>query len=220
MYKVLVTFSSIDQTLVTCYTCIMVESIKNILSIFLLDKLRVHHTIYRLPAIAEFLEELIANTLSDNGFENDWKPNRSHTMSKDLSLIGGQSFSIKSGIYDPKKKTLKFSGSRLGKHETIEQMAQVIVDTHADYYICLAKASEDWSTVPKKDEPKKYYLFVFEANKLSYDGIWGVKESKKGGFKYVMDLPGIHAKINPSMSYQLWTTVSEDIIGEPEVLIA
>lgn len=175
--------------------------------------------LYRLPAISEFLEELISEALQENGYPNDWKPNRSHTVSKDLTLDEGKSFSIKSGIYDPKKKTLKFSGSRLGKHETIEAMVESIADTHADFYICLAKALEDWSKVPEKLDTKTYYLFVFEASKLDYNGEWGVKESKKGGFKYVIDKPGMHAKIAPSMSYQLWTTVDTSVIGEPERLV-
>ena len=197
----------------------MVEEIKDTLRLFLLSKLRLHHMLYRLPAISEFLEELIAEALQENGYPNDWKPNRSHTVSKDLTLDVGKSFSIKSGIYDPKKNTLKFSGSRLGKHDTIEAMVEAIGDTHADFYICLAKASEDWSSIPGKADPKTYYLFVFEASKLDYTGVWGVSESKKGGFKYVIDKPGMHAKISPSMSYQLWTTVDTSIIGEPEKLI-
>ena len=197
----------------------MVDSIKDTLKLFLISKLRLHHMLYRLPAISEFLEELIAEALQENGYPNDWKPNRSHTVSKDLTLNEGKSFSIKSGIYDPKKKTLKFSGSRLGKHNRIEAMVEAIADTHADFYICLAKAPEDWSSVPEKDESKTYYLFVFEASKLDYNGEWGVKVSKKGGFKYVIDKPGMHAKIAPSMSYQLWTTVDSSIIGDPEKLV-
>jgi hypothetical protein len=197
----------------------MVDSIKDTLKLFLISKLRLHHMLYRLPAISEFLEELIAEALQENGYPNDWKPNRSHTVSKDLTLNEGKSFSIKSGIYDQKKKTLKFSGSRLGKHNTIEAMVASIDNTHADFYICLAKASEDWSSIPGKEDPKTYYLFVFEASKLDYNGVWGVKESKKGGFKYVIDKPGMHAKIAPSMSYQLWTTVDISIIGDPEKLV-
>lgn len=197
----------------------MVESIRETLKLYLLSKLSLHHMLYRLPAISEFLEELIAEALQENGYPNDWKPNRSHAVSKDLTLDAGKSFSIKSGVYDPKTKTLKFSGSRLGKHNRIEAMVEAIGDTHADFYICLAKASEDWSKVPEKADPKTYYLFVFEASKLDYNGDWGVKVSKKGGFKYVIDKPGFHAKIAPSMSYQLWTTVDTSIIGEPERLV-
>lgn len=197
----------------------MVEKIHDILKLFLVSKLRVHHMLYRLPAISEFLEELIAETLKENGLENDWKPNRSHTVSKDLTLIDGHSFSIKSGIYDPNTGKLKFSGSRLGKHETLDAMVDSIGNTHADYYICLAKNEEDWKVIPEKGEDKVYYLFVFEADKLDYKGEWGISESKRGGFKYSMDKPGLHAKIVPSMSHQLWTTVDKSLIGEPERLV-
>jgi len=197
----------------------MVDEIKSTLRLFLLSKLRLHHMLYRLPAISEYLEELISEALQENGYPNDWKPNRSHTVSKDLSLELGQSFSIKSGIYNPKNGTLKFSGSRLGKHESIEAMVESIGQTHADFYICLAKDEKDWSSIPGKADPKTYYLFVFESSKLDYNGEWGVSESKKGGFKYVMDKPGLHAKIAPSMSYQLWTTADISLIGEPEKLI-
>lgn len=197
----------------------MVDKIRDILKLFLVAKLRVHHMLYRLPAISEFLEELIAETLKDNGLENDWKPNRSHAVSKDLSLVDGKSFSIKSGIYDPKLGTLKFSGSRLGKHGNLESMVDSINTTHADYYVCLAKAEEDWQNIPDKADEKVYYLFVFESSKLDYSGQWGIRESKKGGFKYVYDVPGLHAKIVPSMSHQLWTTVDSSLIGEPERLV-
>jgi hypothetical protein len=197
----------------------MVDKIRDILKLFLVAKLRVHHMLYRLPAISEFLEELIAETLKDNGLDNDWQPNRSHTVSKDLSLATGQSFSIKSGVYDPKHGTLKFSGSRLGKHGSLEAMVESITSTHADYYICLAKAEEDWKVIPGKQDEKVYYLFVFESSKLDYSGEWGIRESKKGGFKYVYDVPGLHAKISPSMSHQLWTTVNKSLIGEPERIV-
>jgi hypothetical protein len=197
----------------------MVDKIRDILKLFLVAKLRVHHMLYRLPAISEFLEELIAETLKDNGLDNDWQPNRSHTVSKDLSLATGQSFSIKSGVYDPKHGTLKFSGSRLGKHGSLEAMVESITSTHADYYICLAKAEEDWKVIPGKQDEKVYYLFVFESSKLDYSGEWGIRESKKGGFKYVYDVPGLHAKISPSMSHQLWTTVDKSLIGEPERIV-
>ena len=197
----------------------MVENIKDTLKLYLLSKLRLHHMLYRLPAISEYLEELIAEALQENGYPNDWKPNRSHAVSKDLTLDEGKSFSIKSGMYNPKTKTLKFSGSRLGKHNTIEAMVESIEETHADFYICLAKDDKDWSKTPEKEDLKTYYLFVFESGKIDYSGVWGVSESKKGGFKYVIDKPGMHAKIAPSMSYQLWTTVDTSLIGEPEKLV-
>jgi hypothetical protein len=198
----------------------MRDMLKNILIGGLLDKLAIHHSVYRLPCTSEFLEELISDTLNENGMPNDWKPNRSHSVSIDMTLDSGPSISIKSGRYDPERGTLVISGSRLGKHETLENMVESVSTTHADWYVCLAKADQDWSTIPSKIEPKTYYLFVFEASKLDYSfEHWSRKDSKHGsGYKYVMEIPGMSATIRPTMSHQLWTTVSCDIIDIPSKL--
>jgi hypothetical protein len=198
----------------------MREQIKNILLDSLLDKLKIHHSVYRLPCTSEFLEELVSDALNENGMPNDWKPDRSHSISIDMTLDQGESISIKSGRYDPVKGTLVISGSRLGKHETLEKMVESVASTHADYYVCLAKAEKDWSSIPSKIETKTYYLFVFEATNLDYSiEHWSRKESKHGsGYKYVMEIPGMSATIRPTMSHQLWTTVSCDIIDIPSKL--
>ena len=197
----------------------MLDTIKQTLTSGLIEKLKIHHSVYRLPCTSEFLEELIANVLSEQGFTNDWKPNRSHSVSVDMSLDSGDSLSIKSGVYDPSKGVLKFSGSRLGKHKTLEDMISHVVSNSADYYVCVAKADQDWSSVPCQNETKTYYLFVFDKNKLNYQtDNWFKKDKKDGSFKYHMEIDGMNASIVPSLSYQLWTTVSESIVGSPTKL--
>jgi hypothetical protein len=198
----------------------MLEQIKNILIGGLLDKLKIHHSVYRLPCTSEFLEELISDTLNENGMQNDWKPDRSHSVSIDMTLDTGHTISVKSGRYDPVKGTLVISGSRLGKHETLEKMLESVSSTHADYYVCLAKADQDWSHIPSKNEVKTYHLFVFEASNLDYSlEHWTRKDSKHGsGYKYIMEIPGMSATIRSTMSHQLWTTISSDIIGSPTKL--
>jgi hypothetical protein len=198
----------------------MRDQIKNILIGSLLDKLKIHHSVYRLPCTSEFLEELVSDALNENGMPNDWKPDRSHSVSIDMTLESGTSISVKSGRYDPVKGTLVISGSRLGKHETLEKMVESVASTHADYYVCLAKADQDWSSIPSKNDTKTYYLFVFDATKLDYSiEHWSRKDSKHGsGYKYVMEIPGMSATIRPTMSHQLWTTVSCDIIDMPSKL--
>jgi len=191
-----------------------VETIKDILKITLLEKLRIHHSVYRLPCTSEFLEELISDALNENDIVNDWKPNRSHSVSVDMTTEDNVSISVKSGVYDPKKKMLKFSGSRLGKHKTIEDMVGHVVDSSADLYVCLAKADQDWSSIPEKFENKIYYLFVFDKQSLDYNSaIWYQK-----GDIWCLDAIGLSAYISPSMSYQLWTKVDESLIGSPEKL--
>ena len=195
----------------------MLDTIKNILIEGLTEKLKIHHSVYRLPCTSEFLEELISNTFTQSGLINDWQPNRSHSVSVDMSLDTGQSFSIKSGVYA--NNTLTFSGSRLGKHETLDAMISSVVDNSADYYVCLAKSDQDWSCVPSQNEKKIYYLFVFDAQTLIYDnGLWNKVQTKSGGYNYVMESIGMSARINTSMSSQLWTSVNESLIGAPTKL--
>jgi hypothetical protein len=195
----------------------VLEIIRDILIKGLTENLKAHHSVYRLPCTSEFLEELIANTLTDNGLLNDWQPNRSHTVSKDMSLNTGQSFSVKSGVYA--NNTLTFSGSRLGKHNTLDKMIDHVLENKADYYVCLAKTEQDWSSVPSQNETKTYYLFIFDANVLTYDlPLWNKVQTKSGGYNYIMESIGMSARINTSMSSQLWTTVCDAIVGTPTKL--
>jgi hypothetical protein len=183
----------------------------------LTKKLKIHHSVYRLPCTSEFLEELISTVFTEHGLINDWKPNRSHSISVDMSLESGESFSIKSGVYA--NNTLTFSGSRLGKHDGLDNMIASVVSNSADYYVCLAKADQDWSSVPSQNEIKTYYLFVFPSQTLIYDnGLWNKVETKSGGYNYVMESIGMSARINTSMSSQLWTSVNESLIGSPTKL--
>ena len=195
----------------------MLDNIKQILIEGLTSKLKIHHSVYRLPCTSEFLEELIANTFTENGLINDWQPNRSHSISVDMSLESGESFSIKSGVYA--NNTLTFSGSRLGKYQTLDAMISSVVDNSAKYYVCLAKSEEDWSSVPAENEKKVYYLFVFDSQTLIYDsGVWNKVQTKSGGHNYLMESIGLSARINTSMSSQLWTSVNESLIGAPKKL--
>jgi hypothetical protein len=195
----------------------VLDNIKQILIEGLTSKLKIHHSVYRLPCTSEFLEELIANTFTESGLINDWQPNRSHSISVDMSLESGESFSVKSGVYA--NNTLTFSGSRLGKYQTLDAMISSVVDNSAKYYVCLAKADQDWSSVPAENEKKVYYLFVFDSQTLIYDnGVWNKVETKSGGYNYVMESIGMSARINTSMSSQLWTSVNESLIGAPTKL--
>jgi hypothetical protein len=195
----------------------VLEAIKQTLISGLTEKLKIHHSVYRLPCTSEFLEELISNTLKEAGYINDWQPNRSHSVSIDMSLESGESFSIKSGVYA--NNTLTFSGSRLGKYDGLDNMIASVVSNSADYYVCLAKADQDWSSVPSQNEIKTYYLFIFDSQTLIYDnGLWNKVQTKSGGYNYVMESIGMSARINTSMSSQLWTSINESLIGSPTKL--
>ena len=193
----------------------MIENIIEILKVGLVDKLKIHHSLYRLPCTAEFLEELISSILAENGYSNDWQPNRSHAISVDMTLDIGPSISVKSGIYDISKSTLTFSGSRLGKHNTLPEMVNSVMENKADYYVCVSKTDQDWSNTPALFDMRTYYLFVFPSTALKYDSIWDTVESSRGGYKYAMEIDGMKASIHPSLSHQLWTTVSTSVVGIP-----
>lgn len=193
----------------------MINEIIETLKAYLPNKLKSHHSVYRKPCKGDYLEELIASVLAENGINNDWQPDENHTISVDMNLENGMSLSIKSGIYDPVKNTLKFSGSRLGKHKTREDMVKSIIDNSADWYICVSRVEKDWSPVPSFLDTKTYYLFSFPSSVLRYDSEWITEYTKSGNPKHYMQIDGMYADIKSSLSYQLWTTISLDLIGTP-----
>jgi hypothetical protein len=181
-----------------------------------------HHTLYRLPCMAEYAEELISRALSESGTPNKWHPNRSHAVSTDIVDLNGVTFSVKSGAYNRQKRELTISGSRLGKHGELSAMLAAVEKDSADYYICLARDKEDWDPYPMENEGLKYYLFTFHSDVLDYQASeWRkVMGRNATSFNYEMSGPGIRASIRPSMSHQLWTTVQEARVGEPlEIVI-
>lgn len=196
----------------------MIEHIREILKHGLVEKLKIHHSLYRLPCTSEYLEELISSILAENGYINDWQPNRSHSISVDMTIENGPSLSVKSGMFDFNKNTLTFSGSRLGKHETLSEMVNSVIVNKADYYVCVSKVDQDWSNTPALFDMRSYYLFVFPSTALQYDSQWLKVDSSRGGYKYAMAIDGMTASIHPSLSHQLWTTVSTNIIGLPDRL--
>ena len=193
----------------------MIHNIIEILKEYLPNKLKTYHSILRQACTGERLEELIASVLAENGHNNDWQPKKKHTISKDITLENGMSFSVKSGIYNPEKNILTFSGSRLGKHDTREDMVSSVISNSADYYICVSRVDQEWSVFPDFFDTKKYHLFVFPSSALRYDSEWFSKYSAKGKPTHYMDVEGMSAFISYSMSYQLWTNISLDIIGSP-----
>ena len=193
----------------------MINDIIETLKLYLPNKLKSHHSIYRKACKGDNLEEVVASVLAENGYINDWQPDNNHTISVDMNLENGISLSVKSGTYYSDINTLKISGSRLGKHSNIEDMVNSVIENSADYYICLSRVDQDWSPYPGKNDKKIYYMFVFPSSALRYDSEWITKYSKKGKPSYYMDINGMNAKIESSMSYQLWTWVSTDVIGSP-----
>lgn len=197
-----------------------IDNISKVLKLRLTENLRRHHEIYRLPCFGEYLEELINKSLVDEGLRTDWEPDRSHAISIDMTLDSGETISVKSGDYNPNLGKLKFSGSRLGQHSTIEEMLRAVESNAADYYVCVARIKKDWIPVPFFEDPKIYYLFIFASTTLGYsEHSWFKQETRNGGYNFTMQAHGIEAQIRSSMSHQLWTTASIELVNKPHQLV-
>lgn len=179
-----------------------------------------HHKTYRLPCFGEYLEEQVHLAFSSYGISTNWEPDRSHRISVDMTLDTGETVSIKSGEYIFAQDKLKFSGSRLGKHSTIEEMLHAIESSSADYYVSIARIKKEWTPTPSHGDSKIYYLFVFKSKSLGYSENSWIRQSTKGGnFNYSMESHGVQAQIRASMSYQLWTVASQEITNKPQKII-
>jgi hypothetical protein len=193
-----------------------IRKISQVLEDGLAEGLSQHHENYRLPCFGEYLEEQVHLAFSRTGLSTDWEPDRSHRISVDMTLDSGETISIKSGDYNVSQRKLKFSGSRLGQHSTIEEMLHAIEANSADYYVSIARIKKDWTPVPNLRDKKIYYLFVFESQRLGYaENSWIKQETRSGGFNYSMTGHGVEAQIRASMSYQLWTVASEIVTDKP-----
>lgn len=195
------------------------QELKEKLGKALSGNLHQHHLIYRLPSYGEYLEEMISKSFTDIGEKHKWEPDRSHKVSTDITLQSGQTVSVKSGQYNLQKNHLTFSGSRLGQYSSLEEKLNAVISQSADFYICVAKIDSDWKPVPKRNEQKKYYLFMFDSDVLDYDKhIWTSKKTKSGSENYEMEVQGFAASIRASMSHQLWTTLGTEKIGNPVLI--
>ena len=109
---------------------------------------------------------------------------------------------------------MTISGSRLTKHKTISDKLEFLKTKHEDYILCLATNNDDWK------ETKKYYFVVIDSKKLNYSdqdwdeliGIRGKSKGKVTGWGCTSE--GFNAKIQRSMSDQLWTDISSSIFEE------
>lgn len=173
----------------------------------LTKRIKAYHEQFSLPLVGEYWEETLHRSFTDIGETTSWKPDRSHTIGKDMTLEGidNSRISCKSGQFIKKdralgKKCVKFNGGRSTSHPTLEEKIAHFSESHDDLYFLLAK--------DKKFE-KKYKLLVFaspvcKVNKLTWS------ESPSG--KVWNGIGEFKAIIGKSMSHQLWTTLPLNMI--------
>ena len=172
-----------------------------------------HHELYSGQCKAEYWEELLSKALKDAGFGSDWTPDFNHEVGIDQQTDDGIRISNKGGTVS--KGSIEISGSRLTKHKTIKDKLDFLSINKEDYIFCLATDKKEWSR-----GIKRYYFIVIKSDILDYhDQLWeetygetGQYANQVNGWKCTSEV--YSAKIQKSMSHQLWTTVKLDYCEE------
>lgn len=176
---------------------------------FIDDRLTKHHELYSGQCKAENWEENLCWALKQAGFGSDWKPDYNHSIGVDQKTDSGIRISNKGGRV--KNDYVVISGSRLTKHKTIQDKLDFLTDKKDDYIFCLATEKKDWDK-----GIKRYYFIVIDSKKLNYHeqewkeihSIRGSNKGKVSGWECLSEV--FYAKIQKSMSDQLWTTIKLD----------
>jgi len=206
-----------SETTVAKQEKLSAAKLRQLLVTHLKEELQGHHREYEAPLKDRYLEEKLSKALDKLDIAHAWTE-RSHQIGADIHIYDEvaktvRSISVKSGTVSVRGKTLCFSGSRLGKAQKkggIKGMLRSLKENEPDMYICLARNDSSWKKAEEDgSDERTYHLFVFDANLLDYGTdpkLWSepTKENKKWIRKHGEDTVAV---VNPSMSYQLWTTV-------------
>jgi len=192
----------------------MINSVTKFSSVvpFIKSRLKKHHEIYSGKCKAELWEEVCAGALKESGHGSDWAPDFNHFPGIDQTTTNGVTISNKGGKLSNDGKTLNISGSRLTRYRSLLEKVDYLSKKREDYIFCLS--SKDC------DDITKYYFVVIDASKLTYgDCEWkevsgSRKNNKNTIVGYSADGVGFSAKIQRSMSDQLWTTIDVSLFTE------
>jgi hypothetical protein len=176
---------------------------------YIKERVLKHHELYSSPCKAEYWEENLCYALQQAGFGSDWKPNCNHKSGVDQTTDNQIRISNKSGSVD--LDYVEISGSRLTKHKTLQEKLEFLADKKEDYIFCLATEKDEWNR-----GIKRYYFIVIDSDKLNYHeqewtelyGTRGRYKDKVNGWSCLSEV--FSAKIQKSMSDQLWTTIKLD----------
>lgn len=176
----------------------LVDSVQNNVKAF--------HKMFRQPITGTIWEEVLSNSFNDVGYKTTWKPDNSHKVGEDMSIIGVQMsrLSCKSGVFKNNRShnlgpCVEFSSSRTTSFKTLEEKLEHLSKSHYDYHFMLSKKDKFDGT---------YKLLIIDANLCNVRDLdW---ESNKNGKPddYVTKRGGpFKATITGSMSGQLWVTL-------------
>jgi len=180
---------------------------------YIKERLTKHHELYSGQCKAENWEENLSYALKKAGFGSDWKPDFNHKSGVDQTTNDGVRISNKGGSVN--KDCVEISGSRLTKHKTFDDKIDFLANKKEDYIFCLGTEKDEW-----KKGIKRYYFIVIDSKNLNYHNqewnemisVRGSGKGKVSGWECFSE--GFHAKIQKSMSDQLWTTVKLDMCEE------
>ena len=179
-----------------------------------------HHELYSGRCKGEYWEENCATALEASGFGSDWKPDFNHGVGTDQITNCGIRISNKSGKLTANNSILEISGSRLTSYQSLSEKLNFLKTKHEDYIFCLATNERDW-----KKNIRRYQFIVIDSNKLDYHlaswtDMMGTKPSTLNqivGHHCIGN--GYTAKIQKSMSHQLWTKIESTLFEESHEII-
>lgn len=158
---------------------------------FIINQIKLHHSIYKTPIDGIYFEELINNGLKHFGIETDWNPlDKSHKQGVDICGYSLKTCRIKS-------KKFSITSFRTTSQKTLEDKINYInnIGTEIDgYVVCMKEFSQKTNYI-------KYHIYQFDHG-IDFLDINNYKfEQITTGYSGVYN--GTTAKITYSMSHQL-----------------
>jgi hypothetical protein len=189
-------------------------------------KIKQYHELFQFPFGGEHWENILADSLKENGYTVDWKPDKNHKSDYDMVIKlpnKDVNISCKSGILGAKtviigksrpekKERLRFSGHRTGRHNTIKEKIDFI--NNADYHYHLILAKEDKKN--NINNKYRYILYCIDKKDVFYGSPkeWECLDNNSGCKYYNFLSDKVNACIVEKMSGQLWTELDLDFFKE------
>lgn len=182
------------------------------------QKLEQHHKLYKkIRSKAEYLEEIVAQALEEDGQKIEWDP-AGHAKDQDIKVNNTHTLQIKSGTQT--KKALRVSGHRLGRFLDEENKKSDKFLISVTDYLNKAKyqvvsLSDPISKAKQKQQfEQKIYKHVYEIRYVNVEKLKNVKakEWKKVGKQYKQTNSfGVELSIIPKLSHQVWWKIPLDL---------
>jgi hypothetical protein len=178
------------------------------------EKLKEHHSLYRFPAKAEYLEDIWDQCINPKG--SDWKGGGHQSGADTIHDQSKTRYQNKSGQIINNR--VHITSHRLAKQETFEDKLNFISRNHCDKYVLFSRDEKDWDS-----NNKSYNLMIFDSKLLDFNSLeWSEhiptrgknKGTWNGGYIGKGDPLKFEATIDgPGTSNQLKISINIDYIG-------